>query len=254
MPQVIFMKCPKCTFVQSDQNTKCLKCGTIFENYQKHQTSTLRKGTVTSKEKGNTTEEGTFFQKFVFFVEPKVNPFYFGGRMIIVLIIFIWGGKFILTPMATNDAGNSFLHFVNLPFHEAGHIFFQLFGRWMTSLGGTLGQLLIPIICLLVFLLKAKNPFGASVSLWWFGENFMDIAPYINDARNQDLVLLGGITGREADYGYHDWEFILNEIGLLRYDHTLAHMAYNFGIVLMLISFVWAGYLFFKQYRNLDLA
>jgi hypothetical protein len=123
----------------------------------------------------------------------------------------------------------------------------------MTSLGGTLGQLLIPMICLLVFLLKAKNPFGASVSLWWFGENFMDIAPYINDARNQDLVLLGGITGREADYGYHDWEFILNEIGLLRYDHTLAHMAYNFGIVLMLISFVWAGYLLFKQYRNLDL-
>ena len=81
----------------------------------------------------------------------------------------------------------------------------------------------------------------------------MDIAPYINDARNQELMLLGGITGREADYGYHDWEFILTEIGLLRYDHTLAHIAYSLGIVLMLISFVWAGYLLFKQYRNLDL-
>jgi len=247
------MKCPRCNFVQSDQNTKCSKCGIIFEKYQNHQTSTLRKGAVTPKEKGNATKEGTFSQRFVFFVEPEVNPFYFGGRIIILLIIFIWGWKFILTPMATNYAGNSFLHFVNLPFHEAGHIFFQLFGRWITSLGGTLGQLLIPTICLLFFLLKAKNPFGASVSLWWFGENFMDIAPYINDARNQDLVLLGGITGREADYGYHDWEFILNEIGLLRYDHTLAHIAHSFGVVLMLISFVWAGYLLFKQYENLDL-
>ena len=81
----------------------------------------------------------------------------------------------------------------------------------------------------------------------------MDIAPYINDARNQELVLLGGITGKEADYGVHDWEFILNEIGLLRYDHTLAHLADKFGTVLMLISFVWAGYLLFKQFKNLDL-
>ncbi len=252
MGSVKFMKCPKCNFVQSDQYTECLKCGIVFEKYQKHQTSPLRKGAVTT-EKGNAAEDGTFFQKFVFFVEPKVNPFYFGGRIIILLIIFAWGWKFILTPMATNYAGNSFLHLVNLPFHEAGHLFFQLFGRWMGSLGGTLGQLLIPIICFLVFLIKSKNPFGASVCLWWFGENFMDIAPYINDARNQELVLLGGLTGREADYGVHDWEFILNEIGLLSYDHTLAHMAHDFGIVLMFISFVWAGYLLFKQYGNLDL-
>ena len=113
--------------------------------------------------------------------------------------------------------------------------------------------MLIPSVCLLVFLIKMKNPFGASVSLWWLGESFMDIAPYINDARTQELVLLGGITGREADYGYHDWEFILNEIGLLQYDHTLAHIAQYFGIVLMFISFAWAGYLLYKQYKNLDL-
>ena len=247
------MKCPKCDFVQSDQNTRCSKCGVIFKKDQKHPTSALRKGTVTAKEKGDTAEEGTFSKRFLFFIEPEVNPFYFGGRVIILLIIFIWGWKFILTPMTTNYAGNSFLHFVNLPFHEAGHIFFQFFGRWMMSLGGTLGQLLIPIVCLLAFFLKAKNPFGASVSLWWFGENFMDIAPYINDARNQELLLLGGITGRETDYGYHDWEFILNEIGLLRCDHTLARMAHGFGVALMLISFVWAGYLLFRQYKNVHL-
>jgi hypothetical protein len=228
-----------------------LKCGSLFETHQKNRTSTLRKGTVTVKEKGDDTEDSSFLQKFLFFVEPEVNVFYFGGRMIIGLIIFIWGWKLILTPMATNEVGSSFLHLVNLPFHEAGHIFFRLFGRWMTSLGGTLGQLLIPIICLLAFLVKSKDPFGASVSLWWSGENFMDIAPYINDARNQELMLLGGVTGKEAEYGYHDWEFILNEIGLIRYDHTLAHLAYLFGIVLMLLSFAWAGYLLFKQYKHL---
>ena len=80
----------------------------------------------------------------------------------------------------------------------------------------------------------------------------MDIAPYVNDARDQKLLLLGGITGREADYGFHDWEFILNEIGLLRFDHTLAHIADKFGTVLMLTSFVWAGYILFHQLKNLN--
>jgi hypothetical protein len=247
------MRCPKCDFEQPDQNTECFKCGIIFKKYDAHPTPILSKGTRIPRVEGMAPEGETFLENFVFDVEPEVNPFYFGGRVVIFLIIFIWGWIFILTPMASNYAGDSFLHLVNLPFHEAGHIFFQLFGRWMTSLGGTLGQLLIPIVCLVTFLLKYKNPFGASVALWWLAESFMDIAPYINDARNGQLMLLGGVTGSEADYGYHDWEFILNEIGLLRYDHTLARIGHGLGILLMLVSFAWAVYLLFKQYRNLDL-
>ena len=227
-----------------------MKCGFIFETLQR---PALRNRPPLQTIRAS-LKKGISFKDVVFFVDPKVNPFYFGGRVIIGLVLLIWGWKFILTPMATNYAGNSFFHLVNLPFHEAGHLFFQLFGRWMTSLGGTLGQLLVPLSCLLVLLIKTKDPFGASVSLWWFGESFMDIAPYINDARNQELLLLGGITGREADYGYHDWEFILNEVGLLRYDHTLAYIAHSLGIVLMLLSFAWAGYILLKQYRHLDLA
>ena len=242
------MKCPNCDFVQSDRKARCLKCGIIFEKYQ---SPALRKR-ASGADGRATAEEGTFFLVNVFFVEPKVNPFYFGGRMIIFVIAFIWGWKFIFSSIASNDVGNSFFHLVNLPFHEAGHLFFQFFGRWMTSLGGTLGQLLIPTLCLLVFLIKTKDPFGASVSSWWLGENFMDIAPYINDARNRELMLLGGVTGKEADYGYHDWEFLLNEIGLLRFDHALAHIAHVLGIVLMLLSFVWAGYVLLRQFRHLD--
>jgi len=246
------MKCPQCDFEQADQNTECLRCGIIFKKYQKDQRQSLRRNSVAQKEKWKAPAVGRFIKELVFFVEPKINPFYFGGRALIFLILFIWGWKFILTPMETNYTGESFFHLVNLPFHEAGHIFFRLFGRWMTSLGGTLGQLLIPSICLFVLLIKSRDPFGASVSLWWLGENFMDIAPYINDARNQKLLLLGGLTGKEADYGYHDWEFILNEIGLLRFDHFLAHLSDKFGTILMLTSFLWAGYILFRQYKNLN--
>jgi len=244
------MKCPKCDFVQSDKNRECAKCGNVFEIHNREPGSPRRKLRGSPIEKDRLKLK-SFYREFISYVEPQTNLFYFGGRVLLLLILFVWGWKFILTPMKENYPGNSFLHLVNLPFHETGHLFFQFFGRWMTSLGGTLGQLLIPLLCLLVLLIKTRDPFGASVSLWWLGESFMDIAPYINDARNQELMLLGGVTGKEAEYGYHDWEFILSEIGLLRYDHVLGQMAFTTGIVLMLLSFAWAGYILLKQYRNL---
>jgi len=247
------MKCPTCHFVQSDQNTRCLKCMTFFEKDPEGRILRVRKRSVLAREEEDGFGNTSFLRNLLFHVDPEVNAFHFGGRVIVFLILFVWGWKFILTPMTANAPGSSFLHLVNLPFHEAGHLFFSFFGRWMTSLGGTLGQLLIPLTCLLVFLIKSRNGVGAAASLWWLGQSFMDIAPYINDARNQELMLLGGVTGKEADYGYHDWEFILNEIGLLHYDHTLATLAYGFGIALMLTSFAWAGVVLYKQYQHLRL-
>jgi hypothetical protein len=245
------MRCPNCDLQQSDQNTECLKCGIIFEKFKKQQRSPRIKRKRLLKLRGEGGDLNHLFRELFFGVNRETNPFYFGGRGLIFLVLFIWGWKFILTPMKTNYAGSSFLHLVNLPFHEAGHIFFQIFGRWMTSLGGTLGQLLIPFVCLLVLLIKTRDPFGASAALWWVGESFMDIAPYINDARSGELMLLGGVTGKEADYGYHDWEFILSEVGILRFDHLLARLAEGVGIILMLTSFVWAGTILFRQYKNL---
>jgi hypothetical protein len=245
------MRCPNCNLEQPDQNTECPKCGIIFEKFNKQQRSPRINRKRILRATGNGKEVGRFVKKLFLEVNRETNPFYFGGRVLLFLLLFIWGWKFILTPMETNYAGNSFLHYINLPFHEAGHIFFQIFGRWMTSLGGTLGQLLVPFVCLLALLIKSRDPFGASATLWWLGESFMDIAPYINDARSGKLMLLGGVTGKEADYGYHDWEFILSEVGLLRFDHFLARLAEGVGIILMITSFAWAGTVLFRQYRTL---
>jgi len=128
------------------------------------------------------------------------------GRIIILAVLLIWGWKLIFASIASNAAGKSFLHLANTPFHEAGHVFFRPFGSFLHSLGGTLGQLLMPMICTVVFLLQTRDTFAASVGLWWFGENFLDIAPYIGDARAAVLPLLGGNTGHSSPYGFHDWE------------------------------------------------
>lgn len=157
-----------------------------------------------------------------------------------MVLLSLWAWKFIFAGIESNFAGRSFLHLVNLPFHEAGHILFSPFGRFMQTLGGTLGQLLMPAVCMGVLLFRTRDAFGAAVALWWLAESFMDIAPYINDARALDLVLLGGVTGKEVE-DYHDWELILGKLDLLSMDHALAMVAQSMGIVLMLTALVWAG-------------
>ncbi len=146
---------------------------------------------------------------------------------------------------------DSFMHDVNLVFHEAGHVIFWPFGRFMTVLGGTLNQWLIPFVVLCAFLLQTRDTFGATIGLWWLSQSFMDAAPYINDARAGRLILLGGTTGRDRP-GYHDWDNILGDLGWLEYDHAIAGMVNAIGVILMLLSFLWGAYVLYLQFKNLN--
>ena len=243
------MNCPKCRFEQEDTNTECVRCGLVFSKYYSGRRPEPDLPSSVSESEDKLTPQRFSLKDFLFEVEIETNPFYFAGRVLVFAGLLIWGIKLILTPMT---AGN-FMHLVNLPFHEAGHLFFRPLGQWMASLGGTLGQLLMPAVCMTVFLLKTKDVFAASVGMWWLGENFMDIAPYINDARSLKLPLLGGNTGEGSPYGFHDWEYILGEINLLHYDHVLAQVSDRLGSIVIMASLAWGSFVLFKQYRRLHL-
>jgi hypothetical protein len=238
--------CPKCRFEQLDGAADCPKCGIVFAKYRPIEMNAQVRHRVSIS---NRSRLGLVTKEWLIESDQANDLLTFTGRVIVLILLLWWGWRFISTPLETNYAGESFLHLVNLPFHEAGHLVFMPFGRFMMFLGGTLGQILMPIICLATFLIKTRDPFGASVALWWTAENFMDIAPYINDARALDLMLLGGVTGKETDG--HDWENILGMLGWLPYDHRIAHLCYNVGILLMVVSFLWGGLLLFRQHRRL---
>lgn len=174
------------------------------------------------------------------------DPFSLIGRGLLLFLLGYWSFAFITVPISANAAGESFLHLVNLPFHEFGHILFRPFPAVITSLGGSLGQLMMPAICFCVLLFKTRDAFGAAICLWWFGENFLDIAPYIDDARSLSLPLIGGNFGDTSPYGFHDWNFILSETGLLSYDHRFAAIAKVLGTVMMLGALAWALMLLFR--------
>jgi hypothetical protein len=184
------------------------------------------------------------------FAAPTDEPQLFvAGRGLFLAAILIWGVRLIAHPPASNFSGESFLHLVNLPFHEAGHIIFSPFGRFIGVFGGSLMQLLIPLVVIIAFI-SMRNPFAASVGLWWFGESFIDLGPYINDARAGQLMLVGGVTGSEVE-DYHDWENILRTVGWLHHDHALGWAAHLLGSSLMLGALLWGGCVVWRQYLSM---
>jgi len=240
------MKCPKCGHLQNDGRTECARCGLIFAKYVERDYT----GIVV---KEDSSERESFLSRRMLFVKPGTSRLDLYARAAVLIALFVWSWWFILSPLESNYAGKSFMHLVSLPFHEAGHVVFRIFGSsFLTSLGGSLGQLIMPAICLLVLLFKTRDPFGASVSLWWLGENFLDLAPYINDSRTLSMPLLGGNTGASAPYGFHDWNYILSELKLLEHDHAIADFSATAGTVLMLFAFVWGGTVLYRQYRSLE--
>jgi len=134
--------------------------------------------------------------------------------------------------LATSARPHCFLDWVNLPFHEAGHVFLTPFGRLPHFLGGTFLQLLVPALLAGYFLYR-RSPFSASACLWWFGENFLNVSVYMADARDLQLELVGG--------GEHDWNEIFYRFGLLGEDSVarVSAITHHLGVAVMLAAVAW---------------
>jgi len=184
-------------------------------------------------------------------VEPHTDPMVFWGRVAVYVVLFAWGWHFILLNFRSQEIMNSFMHRVDLVFHEAGHVVFMPFGSFTMVLGGTLGQLIMPIVVMVALIVTSNDNFGGSVGLWWLGQSLMDCAPYIADARALQLPLLGGGTGQDRP-GRHDWENILLDLNLIQHDLQLGATAHVLGAAVMLVAFAWGGYILLQQYRNLE--
>jgi hypothetical protein len=258
------MDCPKCGAPDQDGVSICAACGIVFSKYWKYHPRPDATGAADAADAGAAPDadppagprgrqpgvrrrERSPVAALLLPDPAEPDPLAAWARAALLAVLVVWGLWLMTSSVASNAAGESWLHLVNLPFHEAGHVFFGIFGQFIGSLGGTLGQLLMPLIAMLVLLLQTRDPFGASVALWWLGQNFLDIAPYINDARAGQLPLLGGNFGHSAPYGFHDWEYLLTETGLIRLDHQIAQASHLFGSLIMLFAMLWGGVLVYRQ-------
>jgi hypothetical protein len=187
------------------------------------------------------------FHALVTHVEPA-GAIAVAARAALLAGLAVWSLRFFAHALEPGYVCGSFMHLVHLPFHEAGHILFMPFGRLLMSLGGSLTQVLVPLVCLGTFLVKTRDTFGAAVALWWAGQSLMDVAPYIADARALQIILLGGRTGAEVEG--HDWEAILSALGWLQYDILLGRLANLLGIALMLVALSWGASVVVRQHAQ----
>lgn len=249
------MQCPKCQYVrtEADHHTMkgvCPACGIVYAKY--HAAQDMADQHITQQTVEDDVEPGYFDDQTIkekalsllFDVPDRIDPVVFWSRALAYVIFFIWGGWFISTNGGWQDIGSSFLHNVNLPFHEFGHVLFAPFGRFMGILGGSLFQLMVPLIVMIVFLRQRDN-FEASIMLWWFGQNFIDLTPYIQDAQFRGLPLIMGM-GEES----HDWGNLLTMMGMVDKAYHFGRVSFITGCIVIVASIIWGGYILKKQKAN----
>lgn len=159
-------------------------------------------------------------------------------RLIIVFLIFIYMMFYLKSINEWHFIDN-----INLIFHEAGHVVFALFGQVIQMFGGTLMQILVPVICFFYFYRMGDN-FSFSIILFWIGQNLLNISVYAGDAINMNLPLLGGESVN------HDWNWILSYLGILKYTEYVSSFFYITGIIIIIFALVLGiKYSFVKTYN-----
>jgi len=144
------------------------------------------------------------------------------------LIVALLASLYFLYYLSTSTKWH-FIDNVNLIIHEAGHPLFFFFGTFMSILGGSLLQVLIPLIFSLYFYLR-NDLFSGSLLLFWVGQNMVNVSIYARDAVTMELPLLGG------DAAGHDWNNILSLLGLLSHTTLIANMIYGIGLSIILFA------------------
>lgn len=132
-------------------------------------------------------------------------------RLLLLLFLSWDAARHLRDP----EAGGLFAG-ITFGVHEFGHLLFAFFGQFMTVLGGSLNQLLIPIATAALFW-HYRDYFGIGVAGMWLGSSMLDLARYVADARVQELDLVG--FGEDPQ---HDWTFLLGQLHALQYDTRLA--------------------------------
>lgn len=147
--------------------------------------------------------------------------------------IYNWYNSLIILPVCLYFSFNIgeyfFIDNLNLLIHEGGHGVFYIFGDFIYTLGGTLMQIIIPSLVILY----AVTNFKRNILQWaivWLGQNFLNIARYVSDARDKIIPLLGGKNV------YHDWEWILGRLDLLEYDKFIGNIFYIIGILFFILA------------------
>lgn len=240
-------RCPKCRHapLPADQAfpVECPGCGVILARLG--QAAPRASATPSARTAG---PDDTGLRAWLWHVPERVDATAFKGRVALLVVFALWGLRLGWMDYRDGEMMTSFIHGPLLVFHEAGHVLFRLFGEWVTVLGGSLFQVLLPLVLSGALLWKNRDPFGASIGLWLAGVSVMDVAPYMYDAWEPRLTLLGGGTGNDS---FHDWIYLFDSMNQLHHAQRIGAIAHAVGIAIMLLAIAWGAGVLRLQRRRL---
>jgi ribosomal protein S27AE len=245
----MYERCPKCGHgtLPHDQSlpAACPACGVIL----------AKVGTAPARTRAGDPRDGVGtgatagrLRDLLLHVPERVDATAWRVRVALLLVFAAWGLRLGWMDYRDGEIMDSFLHRPLLVFHEAGHVVFRPFGEWMTVLGGTLGQLLMPAILGGALLWKNRDPFGAALGLWLLGVSVLDVAPYMYDALEPQLMLLSGSTGED---GGHDWIYLFASVGRLARAQGIGAFTHAVGVAVVLVAIAWAAAVLRLQRRRI---
>jgi hypothetical protein len=126
------------------------------------------------------------------------------------------------------------LTYVNLGFHELGHLIFYLVpfvGTVVTASAGSALQCLVPLGLGVYFLAWPRDRLAGAACFAWAATNFQEASVYIADAPYEELQLIGG---------EHDWATVLGPEHLNRLQDagSIALTVRGIGAVILLVAVV----------------
>ncbi|HEY0591231.1 MAG TPA: hypothetical protein VGE86_04450 [Thermoanaerobaculia bacterium] len=131
---------------------------------------------------------------------------------------------------------------LSLGLHELGHVVFGFLPFFFVALAGSAVEVLVPLAGMLMFL-RQPDYFGIGVLGCWLSYNLYGIGRYIADSRDQFGVYVS-IGGGEAQ---HDWEYILDTLGLLQQDKAIGALVRLLAFAVGLASLGYSAWLLLQM-------
>jgi hypothetical protein len=110
--------------------------------------------------------------------------------------------------------------------------------------GGSLTQVLAPIVAALL-LLRQGDRYGVAIVGTWLTYSLTNLADYVGDARAMALQLVGF-----SDDPIHDWHYLLNSMHLLPYDTRFALLIRDLAWAVLLGSIALATHVLTRGARQ----
>lgn len=164
----------------------------------------------------------------------RVSPLKLASALGVVALV-------ILIHLTSREGWVFLVDDLNLVFHESGHPIFAVFGETIGFLGGTLMQLLVPLMVACSCWYK-RQAIATGLAGVWFCQNGFNIARYMADARAQLLPLVGG--------GEHDWATLFGQWGVLDKDLAYARTMAALAWVGILLCCAWLGWRCYRDFAS----